>query len=171
MTHLSAKLDPAVSLLWPLRGRPVVVLTVTTAAIQTLSGAIITCRRYRKASIQSTGRQLGLYGAAAITGAQIIPPGPGDNREVAEAAPAAAEAVSIAEWWENCRGKSPRLVHSQFQGRGIFDLQPWYCADGKLKTGKGCAAEVWRLRRLAAVIAKAESTARIAPYRARGGRR
>jgi hypothetical protein len=162
MTRLRAKLDPAVTrdLLWPLRGRPVVVLTVTTAAIQTPSGAILTCRRHRTASIR------GRYGATAMTGAHRVPRGPGDNwRDVAEAASAPAEPVTIAEWWKNRRGESIRLVHSQFQGRSIFDLQPWYSADGKLKTGKGFVVEVWHLQRLKAVIAKAEATARVGPYR------
>jgi hypothetical protein len=52
-------------------------------------------------------------------------------------------------------------VLSKFQGRSIFDLRTWYTGeDGKLKPGKGFAAEVRHLPRLAAAIAKAESKAR-----------
>lgn len=57
-------------------------------------------------------------------------------------------------------GESIRLVLSQFQGRSIIDLCTWYTADGKLKPGKGFAAEVRHLPRLAAAIAKAEAKAR-----------
>jgi ribonucleoside-diphosphate reductase alpha chain len=51
-------------------------------------------------------------------------------------------------------------VLSQFQGRSIFDLRTWYTADGRLKPGKGFAAEVRHLPRLAAAITKAEAKAR-----------
>jgi hypothetical protein len=74
-----------------------------------------------------------------------------DNwRQVADAVPPLAEPITIAEWWKNRRGESIRLVLSQFQGRSILDLRTWYTADGKLKPGKGFAAEVRRLPRLAA---------------------
>ena len=79
---------------------------------------------------------------------QSIPlrPGPPDNwRQVADAVPAFTEPLTIAEWWKNRRGKCDRLVLSQFQGRSIFDLRTWYTADGKLKPGKGFAAEVRHL--------------------------
>jgi Transcriptional Coactivator p15 (PC4) len=69
------------------------------------------------------------------------------------------EPITVAEWWKNRRGESVRLVLSQFQGRNIF-LRTWYTADGKLKPGKGFAAEVRHLPRLAAAIAKAEAKAR-----------
>jgi Transcriptional Coactivator p15 (PC4) len=88
-------------------------------------------------------------------------PHPADTwRQVADAVPAFAEPITIAEWWKNRRGESIRLVLSQFQGRSILDLRTWYTADGKLKAGKGFAAEVRHLPRLAAAIAKAEAKAR-----------
>jgi hypothetical protein len=68
--------------------------------------------------------------------------------------------VTVAEWWKNRRGESIRLVLNEFQGRDIFDLRTWYTADGKLKPGKGFAAEVRHLPRLAAEMAKAEAKAR-----------
>jgi Transcriptional Coactivator p15 (PC4) len=91
----------------------------------------------------------------------LVRPGPADNwRQVADAAPVLVEPITIAEWWKNRRGESIRLVLSQFQGRSIFDLRTWYSADGKLKPGKGFAAEVRHLPRLAAAFAKAEAEAR-----------
>jgi hypothetical protein len=74
--------------------------------------------------------------------------------------PALAEPVTVAEWWKNRRGESIRLVLNEFEGRNIFDLRTWYTADGKLKPGKGFAAEVRHLPRLAAEIARAEAKAR-----------
>jgi hypothetical protein len=68
--------------------------------------------------------------------------------------------LTVAEWWKNRRGESIRLVLNEFQGRDFFDLRTWYTADGKLKPGKGVAAEVRHLPRLAAEIAKAEARAR-----------
>jgi Transcriptional Coactivator p15 (PC4) len=81
-------------------------------------------------------------------------------RQIADAAPALAEPITVAEWWKNRRGESIRLVLSQFQGRSIFDLRTWYTADGRLKPGKGFAAEVRHLPRLAREMAKAEAKAR-----------
>ena len=96
-----------------------------------------------------------------MTDAPFVPSGPAANwRQVADAVPAFTEPLTIAEWWKNRRGESIRLVLSQFQGRSIFDLRTWYTADGKLKPGKGFAAEVRHLPRLAAAIAKAEAKAR-----------
>ena len=45
-------------LLWLLRGRPVVALTTTTAAIQAPSGAILTYRRHRKPPLGPLGDSL-----------------------------------------------------------------------------------------------------------------
>jgi hypothetical protein len=70
------------------------------------------------------------------------------------------EPVTVAEWWKNRRGESIRLVLNEFEGRNIFDLRTWYTAEGKLKPGKGFAAEVRHLPRLAAEIAKAAAKAR-----------
>jgi|HubBroStandDraft_6_1064221.scaffolds.fasta_scaffold757714_3 hypothetical protein len=55
------------------------------------------------------------------------------------------EPVTVAEWWKNRLGESIRLVLNEFEGRNIFDLRTWYTADGKLKPGKGFAAEVRHL--------------------------
>jgi hypothetical protein len=96
-----------------------------------------------------------------MTGSHLVPPNPAANwRQVADAAPALAEPITIAEWWKNRRGESIRLVLNRFEGRDIFDLRTWYTADGRLKPGKGFAAEVRHLPRLAAAIAKAEAKAR-----------
>jgi Transcriptional Coactivator p15 (PC4) len=83
-------------------------------------------------------------------------------RQVAEAAPVLAEPITVAEWWKNRRGESIRLVLNTFGGRSIFDLRTWFtdAADGKLKPGKGFAAEVRHLPRLAAAFARAEAKAR-----------
>jgi hypothetical protein len=81
-------------------------------------------------------------------------------RQVADAAPALAEPITIAEFWKNRRGEAIRLVLNRFEGRSIFDLRTWYTADGRLKPGKGFAAEVRHLPRLAAAFAKAVARAR-----------
>jgi hypothetical protein len=96
-----------------------------------------------------------------MTGRHLLPAEPmGNWRQVADAVPALAEPITVAEWWKNRRGESIRLVLSTFEGRDIFDLRTWYTADGKLKPGKGFAAEVRHLPRLAAAFAKAEAKAR-----------
>ena len=82
-------------------------------------------------------------------------------RQVADAAPALAEPLVIAEWWKNRRGESVRLTLNRYQGRDVLDLRTWYTGDdGKLKPGKGFAAEVRHLSRLAAAFGKAEAKAR-----------
>jgi hypothetical protein len=73
---------------------------------------------------------------------------------------ALSEPVTIAEWWKNRRGESVRLVLNTFEGRNVLDLRTWYTADGKLKPGKGFAAEVKHLPRLASALVKAEAKAR-----------
>jgi hypothetical protein len=96
-----------------------------------------------------------------MTGSHLVPSGPAANcRKVAVAAPTLAEPITVAEWWKNRRGESIRLVLNRFEGRDIFDLRTWYTADGKLKPGKGFAAEIRHLPRLASAIAKAEAKAR-----------
>jgi hypothetical protein len=96
-----------------------------------------------------------------VTERHLASPGPMDNwRQVADAAPALTEPITIAEWWKNRRGESIRLVLNRFEGRDIFDLRTWYTADGRLKPGKGFAAEVRHLPRLAAAFAKAVVRAR-----------
>jgi hypothetical protein len=52
-----------------------------------------------------------------------------------------SEPITVAEWWKN-------------------RLRTCYSEDGRLKPGKGFAAEVRQLPRLAAAIAKAEAKAR-----------
>jgi hypothetical protein len=52
-------------LLWLLKGRPVVALTATTAAIQTPSGAILTYRRHRKPALGPLGDSLDELGPCA----------------------------------------------------------------------------------------------------------
>jgi Transcriptional Coactivator p15 (PC4) len=96
-----------------------------------------------------------------MTDAPFVTLGPAANwRQVADAVPAFTEPVTIAEWWKNRRGESIRLVLGQFQGRSIIDLRTWYTADGKLKPGRGFAADIKHLPRLTAALAKAESKAR-----------
>jgi Transcriptional Coactivator p15 (PC4) len=95
-----------------------------------------------------------------MTGSHIVRSSSmGNWRQVADAVPALAEPVIVAEWWKNRRGESIRLVLNTFGGRSIFDLRTWYSAEGKLKPGKGFAAEVRHLPRLAAAFAKAEARA------------
>jgi hypothetical protein len=90
----------------------------------------------------------------------LVRPGPMDNwRRVADAA--LAEPITVAEWWKNRRGESIRLALNRYEGKDVVDLRTWYTAeDGKLKPGKGFAAEVRHLPRLAAAFAKAEAKAR-----------
>jgi hypothetical protein len=71
-----------------------------------------------------------------------------------------SEPITFAEWWKNRRGESIRLVLNEFKDRNVFDLRTWYTADGSLKPGKGFAAEIKHLPRLAAAIRKAEAKAR-----------
>ena len=54
-----------------------------------------------------------------------------------------------------------RLTLNRYEGRDVVDLRTWYTGDdGKLKPGKGFAAEVRHLPRLAAAFVKAEAKAR-----------
>src|SRR5262245_43394727 len=71
-----------------------------------------------------------------------------------------AEPVVIAEWWKNRRGESIRVQLSTYEGRNLADVRTWYTEEGRLKPGKGFAAEVKHLPRLAAAITKAEAKAR-----------
>jgi hypothetical protein len=98
----------------------------------------------------------------SMSARSLLEPGPGANwRQVADATPALAEPFVIAEWWKNRRGESVRLTLNRYEGRDVIDLRTWYTGDdGKLKPGKGFAAEVRHLPRLAAAFAKAEAKAR-----------
>jgi hypothetical protein len=97
-----------------------------------------------------------------MTERHLASPGPmGNWRQVADAVPALAEPITVAEFWKNRRGESIRLVLNTFKGRSIFDLRTWYTGDdGKLRPGKGFAAEVRHLPHLAVAFAKAEAKAR-----------
>jgi hypothetical protein len=75
-------------------------------------------------------------------------------------APALSEPITVAEWWKNRRGESIRVRLSIYEGHNLADIRTWYTADGSLKPGKGFAAEVRHLPRLAAAIVKAEAKAR-----------
>jgi Transcriptional Coactivator p15 (PC4) len=95
-----------------------------------------------------------------MSDAPFVPPGPAANWRQAADTVAFTEPLTIAEWWKNRGGESIRLALSQFQGRIILDLRTWYTADGKLKPGKGFAADIKHLPRLTAALAKAEAKAR-----------
>ena len=96
-----------------------------------------------------------------MTGPHIVPSGPMDNwRQDADAAPPFAQPITVAEWWKNRRGVR-WLTLNRYEGRDVLDLHTWYTGDdGKLKPGKGFAAEVRHLPRLAAAFTKAEVKAR-----------
>jgi hypothetical protein len=71
------------------------------------------------------------------------------------------EPITVAEWWKNRRGESIRVCLSAYEGRNLADVRTWFPGDdGKLKPGKGFAAEIRHLPRLAAAIVKAEAKAR-----------
>jgi hypothetical protein len=70
-----------------------------------------------------------------------------------------AEPIIIAQWWKNRGGESVRVILSTHDGRNLVDLRTWYTAEGRLKPGKGFAAEIRHLPRLAAALAKAEAKA------------
>jgi hypothetical protein len=97
-----------------------------------------------------------------MTGRHLASPGPMDNwRQVGDAVPALAEPITVAEWWKNRRGQSIRLTLNRYEGRDVIDLRTWYTGDdGRLKPGKGFAAEVRHLPRLAAAFARPEAKAR-----------
>jgi hypothetical protein len=72
-----------------------------------------------------------------------------------------SEPITVAEWWKNRRGESVRLTLNRYEGRDVVDLRTWFTGDdGKLKPGKGFAAEARHLPRLSAAFAKAEAKAR-----------
>ena len=73
--------------------------------------------------------------------------------------PTLSEAITVSEWWKNRGGESVRLTLSTYADRNLVDLRTWFTADGKLQPGKGFAADVRHLPRLAAALAKAEAKA------------
>jgi hypothetical protein len=56
-------------------------------------------------------------------------------------------------------GESVRVTLTTYADRNLVDLRTWFTADGKLKAGKGFAADVRHLPRLAAALAKAVAKA------------
>ena len=71
------------------------------------------------------------------------------------------EPIVIAEWWKNRRKESIRVRLSSYEDHPLIDVRTWYGdKDGKLKPGKGFAASIRHLPRLAAEIAKALKKAR-----------
>jgi hypothetical protein len=70
-----------------------------------------------------------------------------------------AEPITVSEWWRNRRGESIRVRLSTWEDRALIDIRTWYTADGKLKPGKGFAADVRHLPRIAAAFAKAVAKA------------
>lgn len=77
-------------------------------------------------------------------------------------ASALPEPLTIGQWWKNRRGESIRLTLDSFESRSIINLRTWFtdATDGQLKPGKGFAAEVKHLPRLAAAMVKAGAKAR-----------
>jgi Transcriptional Coactivator p15 (PC4) len=82
------------------------------------------------------------------------------NQASAQRATTLTEPLVIAEWWKNRRHESIRVRLSSYEGRALIDVRTWYGEDGKLKPGKGFAATVKHLPRLATEIAKALAKAR-----------
>ena len=72
---------------------------------------------------------------------------------------ALSEPIIIAQWWRNRRGEAVRVQLSTWEGHNLIDIRIWRSSDGKLVPGKGFAADVRRLPRLAAALAKAEAKA------------
>jgi Transcriptional Coactivator p15 (PC4) len=73
--------------------------------------------------------------------------------------PTLSEPIIIAQWWKNRGGDSVRVALTTYAERNLIDLRTWFTADGKLQPGKGFAADVRHLPRLAAALAKAEAKA------------
>jgi hypothetical protein len=72
---------------------------------------------------------------------------------------ALSEPIVIAQWWRNRRGEAVRVRLSTFEGHNLIDIRTWHSADGKLVPGKGFAASVRHLPRLAAALVKAVTKA------------
>jgi Transcriptional Coactivator p15 (PC4) len=53
-----------------------------------------------------------------------------------------------------------RVCLTTFEGHDLIEIRTWFTADGKLTPGKGFAAEVKHLPRLATEIGKALTKAR-----------
>ncbi len=71
------------------------------------------------------------------------------------------EPITIGEWWKNRRKELIRVRLSEYEGRALIDVRTWYGGDdGRLKPGKGFAATIKHLPRLAHEITKALAKAR-----------
>jgi hypothetical protein len=76
------------------------------------------------------------------------------DRTHSSARPTLREPIIVAEWWKNRSGVAIRL--STYEGHNLVDVRSWFTGDdGKLKPGKGFAASIKHLPRLAAEITKA----------------
>ena len=71
-----------------------------------------------------------------------------------------AEPSIIAQWWKNRSGEAVRVQLSNYADRNLVDVRTWFTADGKLRPGKGFAADVRHLPQLAKALASAVSKAR-----------
>jgi hypothetical protein len=74
--------------------------------------------------------------------------------------PTLAQPIVVSEFWKNRRGEAIRVTISTYADRNLVDLRTWFMADGKLQPGKGFAADVRHLPRLAKALASAVSKAR-----------
>jgi hypothetical protein len=70
-----------------------------------------------------------------------------------------AEPSIIAQWWKNRSGEAVRVQLSNYADRNLVDVRTWFTADGKLRPGKGFAADVRHLTGLAAALTKAVAKA------------
>ena len=69
------------------------------------------------------------------------------------------EPIIIRQWWKNRAGEAVRVTLSTYADRNLVDLRTWFTADGKLRPGKGFAADVRHLPRLVAALTKAVAKA------------
>jgi transcriptional coactivator p15 (PC4) len=77
------------------------------------------------------------------------------KRQRARQRPHLAEPVVVAEWWRDRSGHAVRVSLSTFNGHNLVDVRTWWTKDGKLKPGRGFAANVRHLPKLATALAKA----------------
>jgi hypothetical protein len=73
--------------------------------------------------------------------------------------PTLSAPIVVSEFWKNRGGESVRVTLTTYAERNLIDLRTWFTADGKLQPGKGFAADVRHLPRLAAALAKAVAKA------------
>ena len=70
------------------------------------------------------------------------------------------EGITVAQWWKNRRKEAVRVRLGSYEGHALVDVRTWFGEEGKLKPGKGFAASVKHLPRLATEITKALAKAR-----------